>query len=148
MQRVHREALPGAALELTGPYHHPSSHPALQMVSGHCGASLGGARSQAAWSHWRSQWVLPGREGCVLLGVGLARTWAVSRNCFSSELWPHEFGVSELSLSVCVCARACPFYYFLRIFTFFSKYIFCSLSYFHMYMYLLLFDPFPMYIGS
>ena len=51
--------------------------------------------------------MLPGREGRVLLGVGLARTWAVSRNCFSSELWPLEFGVSELSLSVCVCVCVC-----------------------------------------
>ena len=65
---------------------------------------------------------------------------------------PVNYGPMNLEclsfLYLCVGARACPFYYFLRIFTFFSKYIFCSLSYFHMYMYLLLFDPFPMYIGS
>ena len=97
------------------------------------------------------------KPGCVvtleeLMGAswegGLGPAGRESFKDLSSQqklFWPHEFGVSELSLCVCVCAL---FIIFLRIFTFFSKHIFCSLSYFHMYMYLFFFNPFPMYVGS
>ena len=99
------------------------------------------------------------KPGCVvtleeLMGAswegGLGPAGCESFKDLSSQqklFWPHEFGVSELSLCVCVCVCAL-FIIFLRIFTFFSKHIFCSLSYFHMYMYLFFFNPFPMYVGS